>query len=254
MEISAPKIELDSEELETTLWRYMNFPKFVSMLDRQGLWLARSDTFRDLHEGRFPDDMKRHKDQVYKELEQKKEVSKKIRGTADFQEHLRKNMFLSCWHKNTEENMVMWELYGRDRNATVAIQTTAKIIQESIKKECPSPSAMTPFHGLIIKNVAYQEADEPLKVMRYEDCFFRKRRHFQFEKEVRILLNTYDKHSPSLDTPVGHLLKADINQLVTKILVHPDCDDWFLDVVTSVVKKYGVKVKVVVSKGKYGHH
>ncbi|MDY6943790.1 MAG: hypothetical protein SVU69_12365 [Pseudomonadota bacterium] len=171
MEISAPKIELDSEELETTLWRYMNFPKFVSMLDRQGLWLARSDTFRDLHEGRFPDDIKRHMDQVYKELEQKKEVSKKIRGTADFQEHLRKNMFLSCWHKNTEENMVMWELYGRDRNATVAIQTTAKIIQESIKKECPSPSAMTPFHGLIIKNVAYQEADEPLKVMRYEDFF-----------------------------------------------------------------------------------
>lgn len=73
-------------------------------------------------------------------------------------------------------------------------------------------------------------------------------------REVRILLNTYDKHSPSLDTPVGHLLKADIKQLVTKILVHPDCDDWFLDVVTSVVKKYGVKVKVVVSKGKYGHH
>ena len=36
------------------LWRYMDFTKFVSLLDTQSLYLARADQLSDPFEGSFP--------------------------------------------------------------------------------------------------------------------------------------------------------------------------------------------------------
>ena len=36
-----------------------------------------------------------------------------VKDAEDFQDYLLKNTFLSCWHKNIDENMAMWEIYGR---------------------------------------------------------------------------------------------------------------------------------------------
>lgn len=52
-------IEIDDELGEKEkLRRYMDLSKFISLLDKEALWLARADTFRDQHEGRFPGDMR----------------------------------------------------------------------------------------------------------------------------------------------------------------------------------------------------
>jgi hypothetical protein len=40
------------------LWRYMDLAKLISLLEKKAIWLARVDTLRDKHEGRFPDEMR----------------------------------------------------------------------------------------------------------------------------------------------------------------------------------------------------
>ena len=46
--------EFHSPPSEAVLWRYMDFTKFVSLLDRQALFFARSDKLGDPFEGSFP--------------------------------------------------------------------------------------------------------------------------------------------------------------------------------------------------------
>src|SRR5439155_5597509 len=127
-----------------------------------------------------------------------------VKDADDFQDYLLKNTFISCWHENLDENMVMWEIYGRDNNA-VAVQTTIGHMNRSIVT-----SGIT-GHSLLLKKVIYQKAEEVSGVLPYEECFFRKRPHFSFEEEVRISLDTYSRFSPSKNTPYGYKLPVHIN-------------------------------------------
>lgn len=226
---------------DEVLWRYMDLPKFISMLEQKALWLARADTFRDMHEGRFPDDMRKAIEKAYEDFSD--DDKSPVKDAEDFQEYLLKNTFISCWHKNFDENMVMWEIYGKNTNA-ITIQTTVKNMKNNIDS-----SSLT-GHSLILKSVSYQKADEISGVIPYEDCFFRKRPHFAFEKEVRVSLDTYSRLNPSKKTAYGYKLPVQINRFIEKILVHPDSQDWFMDVVNSITKKYGINAPV--SRGVYG--
>ena len=227
----------------TILWRYMDFAKFVSMLEQKAIWLARADTFGDKHEGRFPDEMRAYIDKAYESFDGNDKSP--VKDSNDFQDYLVKNTFISCWHHNLEENMVMWEIYGKDKNA-VAIKTTSRSIANNID------TSKLSGHSLLFKDVIYKNADEIAGALLYEDCFFRKRRHFMFEKEVRISLDTYSRFNPTKDTPIGYNLPAQLDKLISKVVVHPDSSKWFFDAVSSVTKKYGLP-HVPVERGLYGN-
>jgi hypothetical protein len=235
-------LEVDDElEESQKLWRYMDLSKFVSLIETNALWMARVDTFRDQHEGRFPDDMRKIIEKLYEKFELP-EVTV-VKDADDFQDYLRKNTFISCWHKNFDENMVMWEIHGRDTNA-LAIQTTVDDMRNNIN------TSNLDGHSLKLKNVIYKNADEITEVLPYEECIFIKRPHFSFEQEVRISLDTYSPDKPTKKTPYGYYLPVFINGLIQQIVIHPDSQDWFLDVVKSITKKY--KVHATILRGKCG--
>lgn len=219
----------------------MDLPKFISMVAKKSLWLARADTFRDRHEGRFPDVMRKIIDQAYDSFDIKEKSL--VKDADDFQDYLLKNTFISCWHKTFDENMVMWEIYGRDSNA-VAVQTTVDNLKNSID------ASKINGYCLQMKNVRYQKASEITDVLPYEECFFRKRPHFSFEHEVRICLDTYAQGNPSKKTPYGYDLPVYSNGVIENILIHPDSSDWFMDVVDSITTKYEIHASV--TKGVYG--
>jgi hypothetical protein len=235
---------LNIEDLddETILWRYMDLAKFVSMLEKEAIWLARADTFGDKHEGRFPNEMREYIDKAYEDFDENDDSP--VKDASDFQDYLVKNTFISCWHHNLEENMVMWEIYGKDKNA-VAIQTTVENLANNIN------SSGLSGHSLIMKNVEYKNADEISGVLLYEDCFFKKRRHFSFEQEVRISLDTYFRLNPTKDTPYGYELPVFPSGIIQKVLIHPDSSKWFYDVINSIKSKY--KLHAPVEKGVYGN-
>jgi hypothetical protein len=102
-----------------------------------------------------------------------------------------------------------------------------------------------------MKDVSYVHANEVKGVLLYEECFFRKRPHFSHEKEVRISLDTYNRHSPRKDTPIGIAASINLGTFVEKILVHPDSPAWFVAAVNSLTTKYEIHAKV--EKGRYGN-
>ncbi|WP_191602410.1 hypothetical protein [Marinomonas algicola] len=235
------KVE-DSLSIDTRLWRYIDLAKFVSLLDSGSLWLARSDTFRDQSEGRFPSEMRVAIERAYESFDDQNDSP--INSADDFQEYLCRNSYVSCWHKNIDENMVMWELYGRDSNA-VAVQTTVGKLESNISK---IDSGGLEFY---LKNVQYSRAEDVEGKLDYSAPFFIKRPHFNFEKEARILLSTYSAIIPNKDTPLGVTVKLNVVEAIEKILVHPDSQDWFVKVVQSISDKYGLNAPV--ERGVYGN-
>ena len=232
----------DSLSHNTKLWRYIDLAKFISLLDSRALWLARSDTFRDQGEGQFPQEMRVAIEKAYEGFTGKEDSP--IHDANDFREYLCKNAYVSCWHKNVDENMVMWELYGRDSNS-VAIQTTVGKLKSNISK---IDSGGLEFH---LKNVQYSNAQDVKGKLNYTAPFFIKRPHFSFEQEARILLSTYSAISPNKDTPLGKKVELDAVEAIEKVLVHPDSHDWFVQVVKSISDKYGLKASV--ERGVYGN-
>ncbi len=223
------------------LWRYMDLSKFISLLEKNALWLARADTFRDRHEGRFPSEMRKIIESAYESFDEND--SGIVKDADDFQDYLIKNTFINCWHKNAKENMVMWEIYGRHSNS-VAVQTSVGLISDNLM--CGIQG-----HSLILKSVDYRPLEEVSGMLRYEECFFLKRPHFKFENEARLCLDTYSRFNPIKNNPYGHYVDISCNSFIEKILVHPDSQDWFIDVVSSIVDKY--QIKAPIEKGAYGN-
>ena len=231
-----PKLKIDDSLTDdVVLWRYMDLSKLVALLSG-GLWLARADTFKDRHEGRFPDEMRELLREAYKTLPDG--PGGEVKDAEDFQEYLLKNTFISCWHQNSDENLAMWEIYGRDASA-VAVQTSVGRMRSVLSGVKPEGITFN------LKPVSYMNADEVPGTLRYEECFFRKRRHYVFEQEVRLSLDTYSRYKPSKNTPYGKLLTINVNGLVDRVYVHPDCAQWYLDVVCSVMQKFGCSANVV---------
>lgn len=225
----------DALKKSLRLWRYMDLAKLISLLETKAIWLARADTFKDRHEGRFPDEMRMLTEKAYGSFS--KDDPSPVKDADDFQDYLLKNTFVSCWHKNIDENMVMWEIYGRDTNA-IAVQTTVGRIKNSID------SSGLSGYSLLLKPVVYEKSEDAQGVLPYEECFFRKRPHFAFEEEVRISLDTYSHENPTKGTPYGYGLPASINDLIESIYVHPDSSEWFVTVVDSIARHYAVHAGV----------
>ncbi len=232
----------DTLNASLRLWRYMDLAKLIWLIEKKAIWLARADTFKDSHEGRFPGEMRTLIEKAYESFPDNDPSP--VKDADDFQDYLVKNTFISCWHKNIDENMVMWEIYGRDTNA-VAVQTTVGRIEESV-----DPSSLS-GHSLLLNPVVYERSEDMQGVLAYEECFFRKRPHFAFEEEVRISLDTYSRANPTKDTPYGYGLPAFINGLIESIYVHPDSSEWFVEVVNSITKRYAVHAEV--KRGKFGN-
>ena len=234
-------LKRDGIEDQTVLWRYMSLAKYLSLLETKSLWLARADTFEDKQEGKLPDRMLMYGEQAYTNIPND---TGQVESVHKFQELLIKNAFISCWHQNLEENMVMWELYGRERTS-VAIRSLAVDLMENIHYQ------FLPGNFLNIKPVKYVNSDEIEREILYEDCFYHKRRHFSHENEVRISLDTYSVTHPNRETPSGYALPMNLEKVIQSVFVHPDSEDWFYNSVASVTEKYGLSCTV--QRGLFGN-
>ena len=214
--------------LNKGLWRYLDFTKFVSLLDTKALFFARIDTLEDPFEGTL---FRAIEDRCSPEI---------IRDV----EKLRRWVGVNCWHANNYESDAMWKMYGAKTG--VAIRTTC---QGLINSFTGTSSAV---HIGQVQYVDYETFNVPLEdvadnLLRF--LFLYKRKHFEHEREVRALTHDIPRGNDPIDLsePVwdgGKPCKVDLNQLVDEVVISPLAQPWFIELVTSVAGKYGLSAEV----------
>lgn len=237
-------------EQECRLWRYMDFTKYINMLSTSSLYFARADTFDDHFEGAKGVVSKKEKwDEYYLEFFKEgyrnppegvewnyseEQLDKEARrllsemtagGVAS-----RERIFISCWHENELESEAMWRLYSSFMDNAVAIKTTYSSLYQSLGK---NPS-------IAIGRVKYIDFNKSYAGV--NDSFWRKRKSFEHEREVRALVHDYRSEA------TGLAMECDLEMLVEEVIVSPSAPAWFVDVLKDVNSKFGLKASVAQSK------
>lgn len=195
---------------DATLWRFMDFTKYVAMLHQGALFFTRADQMPDPFEGLYV----RHN---------------QVRET----DGLRERAFLSCWHENEHESAAMWRIYLSSQDG-IALRTTTERLKKAL-----SDAKETLYLGAV-RYLDYQRERVPA---RHElDPFFHKRKSFDYEREVRVLWRADEE----LDDP-GRYIAADLQTLIEEVVISPTSEKWFDDLVSSVTEKYGFELPITTS-------
>lgn len=215
----------------TTIWRYMDFTKFVSMLVKGALYFTRSDKFEDKFEGTIPKPTIKAREvevqglQTHLAEEVLKEWSLSSRKVREW-------IFVNCWHINSTDSVSMWELYGKKNNG-IAIQSTFARLRYSL-----------PSRGYNIQIGMVNYIDYDRDIIPFGNAFhalFCKKRNFVHEQELRA---AFLKPSITNDIPPGLNISCNLNTLIDKIFVSPDSPDWFKELVSSILEKYSLDIEV----------
>ena len=266
---------MNSKE-DITLWRYMDFTKFLSLIDSQKLFFSKPVNFEDPYEGSFsltdlsetayPPDFS-----LWRTGYTLKQLSKRVLDHAA----------VMCWHRNTYESAAMWNLYLSSTEG-IAIKTSRKKLLSSI-----DAGNWKIFYG----EVEYVDYEND-KVSDYIlPSLFYKRHSFSHENEFRLIvvadpsegedninsriIHHRDSYHPYItdddededyedyedgsyeeliegatefETNYGTTLSCNLKELIEEIYIAPAAPSWFVELVKSILKKYDLEsIKVIQS-------
>ncbi len=242
--------------LETKIWRYMNFSKFMSLITSRSLFFTRMNKFDDEYEG-VPYNLFERINMLnewyenYKISDYAKKCLKEIKEkygdksatnvllifdkfVHDNQNELismgigLKDMALaSCWHINSDYSEAMWKVYANPVEG-VAIETTVNNLRKSLENL---------DENIIVGKVLYSNKKPKDNGLR----FFYKRPCFSYENEYRLIVNDFDFKKNISGKLVGRI---NLDTLIGTIHISPKAPDWFKLLVEDILHKYKVN-KVV---------
>lgn len=225
-----------------TVWRYMDFAKFISMLQQRGLYLSRADKFHDRFEGATGlatrqaswDDY--HLDYFrklvvtppagysipeYTAERIEEQANRLLKEMKSFALEARQSL-VSCWHGSEGEAETLWRLYCPPGTPGVAIRSTVGKLWE----------ACVQYDEALVGRVHYVDFRYTFASIQNERIF-QKRKSLSHEQEVRMVLPNEWR------APVdGKILDCDLQKLISEIVISPFAPLWLLDVVSDVLARY----------------
>ncbi len=235
-------VQPDNEDVK--VWRYMDFTKFVSLLDSQRLYFTRADKFDDPFEGSWPviNVDARMSAPVAIPPEEQESFLQLMAKMGDINRCLPKLNAINCWHMNEHESAAMWRLYLKS-NEGIAIQSTYRRLKEAIIDD------ERVFLG-VVKYIDYEQ--EWIDAGNLLSPFVHKRKSFEHEREVRALVMKWPPGDSGLDfnqetITDGLTLKVDLKRLIEHIYIAPSAPAWLTDLVQSVARHYGCEFPVLIS-------
>ena len=240
-----------SEDL--VIWRYMDLTKFVSLLETRSIFFVRVAQLDDPFEGSFPVSQS-PVERVLEMLPQgvfPEGVTVEVPpspGLLDFWSWMRNWAMVSCWHAVAHESAAMWKLYAKTE-AGVAIRSTVGRLRQALGTPLPPLNGFfggDRYHLGMIEYIDFSSSHIPTGNVVAQ--FFRKRRSFEHEHELRVLFErhpiTIDRRADYTQKPTEHgqYIPVDLTTLICDIRVAPQAPHWYSQLVSNVTARYGIEV------------
>ncbi|WP_033106725.1 DUF2971 domain-containing protein [Microbacterium profundi] len=223
---------------DVTLWRYLDFPKFLDLLASKALKMPRASSMEDPFEGVMGDGA----------MSATLEVQSANRAPSYWRHAFinklqreslwwRDRTYVSCWNAFPSENAGLWRIYGDEKG--VAIRTTWGSLRRSFAGTADCVTDV--FYG----PVSYRSAETDFEIPpTYTDQYFVKRQEFSHEKEFRLMAHDESREHDYRDTsleglPAFATLPCDLNVLIEEIVISPRLGGWVQKTVEDVSRRYG---------------
>jgi len=229
----------------------MTFSKFISIIETKRLFVPFASLLPDQYEGvPYHDEYIKHFIALEKILN-KEGVIAKLPSVGAIQQNKEARKFarltaISCWTKSgSEESFLMWGSYSNLIDG-IMIESTAESLLESIT----NPELISYFESVNYENMAPTLSD------RYITSYFKKRKIFAEEKEVRLIFTPFDteigeerrvrmhKSFNDVCCSQGINLTIDPEVLIKKIYLAPKMPETLINTIRTYVKNKSLSAEV----------
>lgn len=247
-----PHLEVSDEE-SMTIWRYMDIPKLVSMLDKKALFFARSDKLSDPFEGLLTKASIKRLDSVLEEVNKGDPARSIVLQLTNIMKNYPKQskpyFYINCWHAKNCESMAMWSIYAKSDKG-ISIQSNLKKLKDCLKNsQCYNDEKfiIPPIiHTEKVKYINTETFIEDFSSSNWNrSCFFKKLESYDYESEIRALIDLTSESENGFDylnvvENDGIYIHINLDKLIEKIFVCPFAPNWVFDVVKSISERYGI--------------
>lgn len=200
----------------TTIWRYMGFSKFISLLNSGALYFTVASKFEDRWEGTIP-------------TANKASLDPRI---ISFYEQSRATNAVNCWHERERESATMWKSYTAG-NEGIAIKSSVGRLKKCFRS---TEGTITSDAAVSIGQVKYLDYDhESIDISNGYIPLLRKRSFFPDENEVRAVIGSPLLSQLFLQGMHGVRVPVDLDLLIGEIFIDPVASDWFVELIRSIV-------------------
>ncbi|HBG26407.1 MAG: hypothetical protein A2Y10_06430 [Planctomycetes bacterium GWF2_41_51] len=224
------------------VWRYMPMDKFLFLVTTSKLYFCRSDRFKDPWEGTWPkqiiDSMR--SDEV---LQQNSENKDALLRLSDAFKNI---IYLNCWYCGSHQSAAMWELYGMS-GASIAIKSTIEKLKKGILCK----------ENVYIGKVEYIDYEkDTLHELNSLLPYFIKRKSFEHEQEVRILMIDIPEAGTRIDKNLkeGVLVNIDFKTLIDVVYISPSAPKWLKNTIQIILNTFGYGEILVKESELYAPH
>jgi hypothetical protein len=246
---------LQSEDLERTVWRYMPFAKFISLITYQALWFSKLNILQDTYEGLLPVESRREMREEGQEIKSwfnTPEFHRQIDAWPDQNENDgRELLVVNCWFLGERPSERMWSEYGGSHDA-VAIKSTIGRLANNVfvpRDEHRSHIGLVSYIDYGSHRMSSYEANQAI-----ERAFLKDKERFSHEQEIRIVTMSIKttscvsmegkkytaeevsgKNMNNFENP-GLYVGVRLDRLITEVVVSPNTQDWFEKLVRRIVE------------------
>jgi hypothetical protein len=249
---------------DQVIWRYMSFSKFMSLISSGSLWFSRADILQasDPMEGRVPDAQVEVNNAHLRKMKLapvtdglgNEVFSSAQRSEHEVVMHARRDYFqryhtyINCWHLCDVENFAMWRIYGEDKNC-IAVKSTVGDLRKALGE--------SDNYKIFAGTIDYVDYSNPEIGKKFIPNGFKKYLsksiHYKYEQELRLIFsddgavsdlipNEVKYHKEPIgndikDLPVGVKVPVDVNQLVNEVVLGPDCEPWFIEMMQELTER-----------------
>lgn len=221
-------------DADAPVWRYFDFPKFVSLLEKRALYFSRADLLGDPLEGSFTKAYAAELRALLTSPSQEvtaEEIQDILRHNAAFFATQSEDIYVNCWHLGDHESMAMWQGYGGGPYG-VAIKSTYGVLDAVLPSTFGDPQA-----PVFLGRVRYLDYSSPSeRIPKEYNVFSRftcKHIAYQHEKEIRAIFMCPNLRFGTCAV-LGHSVTVDLETLIRRVMVSPLSPPWFDELVKSV--------------------
>lgn len=225
----------------SVIWRYMELWKFQKMLQENSIFFSRADKQTDDLEGTYPEGMLL---EIGKRFRDKIPSSVNAASRTFFEWHIQREIpshLISCWNAVPSESQKMWTKYTCTEES-VTIRSTIKRLRNCFHDK-KGPDDVVVWIG----KVRYGEDENrlPRSMSQWNVNFllypfFAKKGCLRWENEVRAIVNiAHEKQNQLGYSPNGCYVKADLQQLIDSVWIHPQSPAGFRDEIGAALTGYG---------------
>ncbi|MAC12606.1 MAG: hypothetical protein CMN74_10420 [Sphingorhabdus sp.] len=264
------------------LWRYMDLPKFLSLLLDKALWLpnanllAKDDPYEGalwdknfIHRtwrsmGDVPETFKAFLNLNHRESDEESDEKvfmrymRTIEQVVHISKSARSSFYVNCWHGARQESAAMWKIYGSPGPGVALISDVDRIENSLV------PDGKQLYCG----QVNYLDDTEPLDWSNGFNIIMSKRRCFSYENEVRIVywgrgdqfeeidLNLWDEERLRFNfsgfvkktSQAGVQVDCDLNKLINEVMISPYAPKWYMGIIEKLRDVHKLNFKITSSR------